>query len=71
MIRAITGTVILSALVAAPEFSQHWDGQAPDASGSVSFSDAIQKQLGLKLEVHKRPKQVLFIDHMEEKPTDN
>jgi uncharacterized protein (TIGR03435 family) len=30
------------------------DGQAAGPSGSVSFIDAIEKQLGLKLEVHKR-----------------
>jgi len=47
------------------------EGQASDPSGSVSFSDAIQKQLGLKLEVHKRPEQVLVIDHMLEDPTEN
>ncbi len=47
------------------------EGQAPDPSGSVSFRDAIQKQLGLKLDVHKHPQQVLVIDHMEENPSDN
>jgi len=50
------------------------DGAVPEASdpsGSVPFADAIQKQLGLKLEVHKRPQPVLVIDHMEEFPTEN
>jgi len=47
------------------------DGVAPDPSGSVSFEDAIQRQLGLKLEVHKRLGTVLVIDHLEEKPTEN
>jgi uncharacterized protein (TIGR03435 family) len=47
------------------------DGQAPDPTGTLAFADAIQKQLGLKLEVHKRPEPVLVIDHMEEKPTEN
>ena len=49
------------------------EGEAPDpsGSGSVSFADAIQKQLGLKLEVHKSPQKVLVIDHMEEFPTEN
>ena len=42
-----------------------------EPSGSVSFADAIEKQLGLKLERHKRPEPVLLIDHIEEKPTDN
>ena len=36
-----------------------------------SIFDAIDKQLGLKLEMHKRMIPVLVIDHIEEKPTDN
>jgi uncharacterized protein (TIGR03435 family) len=31
----------------------------------------LEKQLGLKLERHRRPEPVLVIDHIEEKPTDN
>ena len=42
-----------------------------DPSGALSLPDAINKQLGLKLELQKRPMQVLVIDHMEEKPTEN
>jgi uncharacterized protein (TIGR03435 family) len=33
--------------------------------------DAVEKQLGLKLEVRKRTLPVFVIDHIEEKPTDN
>jgi uncharacterized protein (TIGR03435 family) len=52
------------------------DAPAPSAepsapSGSVSFADAVEKQLGLKLEKRKRPEPVLVIDHIEQKPTDN
>jgi uncharacterized protein (TIGR03435 family) len=51
------------------------DGAAPNAasdpSGAVSLKDAIGKQLGLKLELQKRPMQVLVIDHIEPKPTEN
>lgn len=47
------------------------DGQASDPSGSVSFREAIEKQLGLKLETHKRPERVFVIDHIEEKPVGN
>lgn len=43
---------------------------ASDPSGAVSLFDAV-KQLGLKLEMQKRPVPVLVIDHVEEKPTDN
>ncbi len=48
-------------------------GQANDGdpNGAISLFDAVNKQLGLKLELQKRPMQVLVIDHVEEKPTDN
>jgi uncharacterized protein (TIGR03435 family) len=39
--------------------------------GGVSFIDAVEKQLGLKLELQKRNYPVFVIDHIEEKPTDN
>jgi uncharacterized protein (TIGR03435 family) len=44
---------------------------ASDPSGGISLPDAISKQLGLKLEMQKRPTPVLVIDHIEQKPTDN
>jgi uncharacterized protein (TIGR03435 family) len=42
-----------------------------DPNGALSLPDAISKQLGLKLELKKRPMQVLVIDHIDEKPTEN
>jgi uncharacterized protein (TIGR03435 family) len=42
-----------------------------DPSGGVSLPDAMNKQLGIKMELKKRPMQVLVIDHVEEKPTEN
>ena len=39
--------------------------------GGLSLSEALEKQLGLKLETEKRPVSVLVIDHIERKPTDN
>lgn len=39
--------------------------------GGLSFFDAVEKQLGLKLEVQKRTYPVFVIDHIEEKPTEN
>lgn len=45
--------------------------EASDPSGAVSLFEAINKQLGLKLELQKRPVQVLVIDHIEPKPTEN
>ncbi len=53
------------------------DGAAPgpveaaDPTGAISLFEAIEKQLGLKLERTKRPAQVLVIDHIEPKPVEN
>ena len=49
-------------------------GGAPAASepnGAISLFDAVEKQLGLKLELHKRPMSVIVIDRLEQKPTEN
>jgi uncharacterized protein (TIGR03435 family) len=43
---------------------------ASDPTGALSLPDALNRQLGLKLEMQKRPLPVLVIDHVEEKPTD-
>jgi uncharacterized protein (TIGR03435 family) len=42
-----------------------------DPSGAVSLFDAMTKQLGLKLELQKRPTPVLVIESMERKPIEN
>jgi uncharacterized protein (TIGR03435 family) len=42
-----------------------------DPNGALTLPEAIDKQLGLKLEKGKRPVSVLVIDHVEQKPTDN
>jgi uncharacterized protein (TIGR03435 family) len=44
---------------------------AADPNGALSLPDAVSKQLGLKLELEKRPAPVLVIDHVEQKPTEN
>ena len=46
-------------------------GVAPDPTGGITLSEAIEKQLGLKLEMQKRSMPVTVIDRLEEKPTDN
>ena len=46
-------------------------GGAPDPNGALSLSDAVARQLGLKLDLEKRSAPVLVIDHVEQKPTDN
>jgi uncharacterized protein (TIGR03435 family) len=42
-----------------------------DPNGAISLPDAMEKQLGLKLEPVKRQLAVVVIDHIEQKPTDN
>ena len=42
-----------------------------DPNGAISIFDALDKQLGLKLETQKRPMPVLVVDHLEGKPTAN
>lgn len=40
-------------------------------TGALSLFDALERQLGLKLEQRKRPFPVMVIDRIEERPTDN
>jgi uncharacterized protein (TIGR03435 family) len=56
---------LLGARVAAPS------ADASEPSGGISFLDAVEKQLGLKAEMHKRNERVMVLDHIEEKPTEN
>jgi uncharacterized protein (TIGR03435 family) len=42
-----------------------------DPNGAITLSEAVEKQLGLKLEAQKRPVPVLVIDHIEQKPIEN
>jgi len=44
---------------------------AAEPNGVITLFEALEKQLGLKLETTKRPGPVLVIDHMEQQPTDN
>jgi uncharacterized protein (TIGR03435 family) len=47
------------------------EGGASDPTGGITLYEAIEKELGLKLEQVKRPGKVLVIDHLEQKPTEN
>jgi uncharacterized protein (TIGR03435 family) len=42
-----------------------------DPNGAVTLQEALQKQLGLKLDREQRPLPVLVVDHVEERPTEN
>ena len=44
---------------------------ASDPNGGYTIFEAVEKQLGLKLEMQKRPMPVVVIDHLEQKPTEN
>jgi uncharacterized protein (TIGR03435 family) len=44
---------------------------ASDPNGAITLFEAVEKQLGLKLEAQKRPVGVLVIDRAEQKPTEN
>jgi uncharacterized protein (TIGR03435 family) len=44
---------------------------ASEPNGALSFYDAVNKELGLKLVKVKRPEPVLVIDHIDEQPTPN
>ncbi|HEY4085748.1 MAG TPA: TIGR03435 family protein [Bryobacteraceae bacterium] len=46
-------------------------GVAAEPDGGVTVFDAVEKQLGLKLEAGKRPMPMYVIDHIESKPTEN
>jgi uncharacterized protein (TIGR03435 family) len=46
------------------------DGGASDPTGGISFFDAIDKQLGIKMETGKKAMSVLVIDHLEQ-PSEN
>jgi uncharacterized protein (TIGR03435 family) len=46
-------------------------GAGADPNGALSLPEAISRQLGLKLELEKRPVPVLVIDHVEQNPTEN
>jgi len=44
---------------------------ASDPNGGMTIIEAIDKQLGLRLETQKRPMTVTVIDHVEQTPSDN
>ena len=46
-------------------------GEATDRGYAISLQDAMEKQLGLRLEPRKNPAMVLVVDHVEEKPVEN
>ena len=58
-------------LLPGAQFDPNKGGESTDPNGSLTLPEALQKQLGLRLEMGKRPLPVLVIDHAEDKPSDN
>ena len=44
---------------------------ASDPTGGITIFEAVEKQLGLKLQKQKKQMPVIVIDHIEQKPTEN
>jgi uncharacterized protein (TIGR03435 family) len=44
---------------------------ASDPTVGYTIFEALEKEIGLKLEIQKLPTPVIVIDHLEEKPTEN
>ena len=56
------------------DFDIKWTGRgqlAAAGADGISIFDAVDKQLGLKLELQKVPMPVIVVDSVNEKPTDN
>ena len=50
---------------------QSGKGDTPESVSGPTLSDAVQDQLGLKLERRKAPIEILIVDHTERAPTEN
>jgi uncharacterized protein (TIGR03435 family) len=44
---------------------------APDDADALPLNAALQKSLGLKLEKHRGPVEMLVVDHIEKTPSEN
>jgi uncharacterized protein (TIGR03435 family) len=47
------------------------DNANAEPTGAISLPDALQKQIGIRMEMQKHPVEVLVIDHLERQPTEN
>jgi len=79
-LRGMAGAYMTSPVVDSTDLKGAWDfdlkwtprallGQA--GADAITIFDAVDKQLGLKLEPQKLPQPVLFVDSVNEKPTAN
>ncbi len=79
-LRFMAGDYLTSPVVDKTELAGSWDfdlkwtgrAQIPQAgSDAITIFDAVDKELGLKLEMRKLPAPVLVVDSVNEKPTAN
>jgi uncharacterized protein (TIGR03435 family) len=63
----------MTGLTGVYDFKLEWITRAEANNGSTgpTIFDAVQQQLGLKLENRKQAVEILVIDHIEKQPTDN
>ena len=85
MIQASCAKMTMADLAGTYDFELNWTGRAAlegrhraadgniitEPVGGLSMFDALQAQLGLKLESRKHPMPVIVVDHVERIPTDN
>jgi uncharacterized protein (TIGR03435 family) len=55
----------------APRTAAAGQPEAPDPGGGITLFDALERQLGLKVEKRNIPVLVIVLDHIDEKPADN
>jgi uncharacterized protein (TIGR03435 family) len=77
----VADTTGLASLTGKYDYTIFWSNPATTAAlgrnpaiddpDGPSIFDAVQEQLGLKIEKRKSPAQVLVVDHVEKKPTEN
>jgi uncharacterized protein (TIGR03435 family) len=65
--------VDLTGLKGVYDFKLEWitRAEANEGSDGPSMFDAVQQQLGLKLQSRKQSLEILVIDHVEKVPTEN
>jgi uncharacterized protein (TIGR03435 family) len=58
-------------LLPGARFDPNAEAGTSDPNGSLTLPEALPKQLGLRLQMEKRPLPVLVVDHVDEKPAEN
>jgi uncharacterized protein (TIGR03435 family) len=76
----VADTTGLAGLTGKYDYTNFWSNPATTAALGInpaiepdgpSIFEAVQEQLGLKIEKRKLPAQVLVVDHVQKTPTEN